>query len=399
MMASFYVKYNNLLDKTIKYLGSPKEELREKWIGSLCTFNGILHFIVSIGLYLDKQKYIIKSSGEKKVAVLAVMNNKYRGPMYMALAIHIISGTISHLGSALSIYFENTKYSTLSTNLAIVSSAAELFFHAPTALYLTPFVYGDKGVAPFVYGLVSCLLALSGASALKEALIDKKEGDDNNNNNNNKNNSNSTNNKNNNTAVVAEKKPKRNVVVKVGMVGDAQIGKTTLMVKYVEGQFEEDYIETLGVNFMEKSITLKSTEVTFSIWDLGGQREFATMLPLVCNDAVAILFMFDLSNKSTLSSVKEWYRQVRGLNKDAFAILVGTKYDLYLKLSEKDQKEVTKQAKRYAKAMKAPLIFSSASHSVNVNKIFKILLAKVFGLKCNIPKITKQGDPICMVCD
>ena len=184
-MASFYVKYNNLLDKTIKYLGSPKEELREKWIGSLCTFNGILHFIVSIGLYLDKQKYIIKSSGEKKVAVLAVMNNKYRGPMYMALAIHIISGTISHLGSALSIYFENTKYSTFSTNLAIVSSAAELFFHAPTALYLTPFVYGDKGVAPFVYGLVSCLLALSGASALKEALIDKKEGDDNNNNNNN----------------------------------------------------------------------------------------------------------------------------------------------------------------------------------------------------------------------
>ena len=147
---------------------------------------------------------------------------------------------------------------------------------------------------------------------------------------------------------------------------------------------------------MEKSITLKSTEVTFSIWDLGGQREFATMLPLVCNDAVAILFMFDLSNKSTLSSVKEWYRQVRGLNKDAFAILVGTKYDLYLKMSEKDQKEVTKQAKKYAKAMKAPLIFSSASHSVNVNKIFKILLAKVFGLKCNIPKITKQGDPICM---
>ena len=192
------------------------------------------------------------------------------------------------------------------------------------------------------------------------------------------------------------KKPKRNVVVKVGMVGDAQIGKTTLMVKYVEGQFEEDYIETLGVNFMEKSITLKSTEVTFSIWDLGGQREFATMLPLVCNDAVAILFMFDLSNKSTLSSVKEWYRQVRGLNKDAFAILVGTKYDLYLKMSEKDQKEVTKQAKKYAKAMKAPLIFSSASHSVNVNKIFKILLAKVFGLKCNIPKITKQGDPLCM---
>lgn len=39
------------------------------------------------------------------------------------------------------------------------------------------------------------------------------------------------------------------------------------------------------------------------------------MLPLVCNDAVAILFMFDLSRKSTLNSIKEWYRQARGFNK------------------------------------------------------------------------------------
>lgn len=46
-----------------------------------------------------------------------------------------------------------------------------------------------------------------------------------------------------------------------------------------------------------------------------GQREFVNMLPLVCNDAVAILFMFDLTRKSTLNSVKEWYRQARGFNK------------------------------------------------------------------------------------
>src|ERR1700733_11006283 len=62
-------------------------------------------------------------------------------------------------------------------------------------------------------------------------------------------------------------------------------------------------------------ISIRNTEITFSIWDLGGQREFVNMLPLVCNDAVAILFMFDLSRKSTLNSVKEWYRQARGFNK------------------------------------------------------------------------------------
>lgn len=65
------------------------------------------------------------------------------------------------------------------------------------------------------------------------------------------------------------------------MVGDSQIGKTSLMVKYVEGTFDEDYIQTLGkfhytlsmilgVNFMEKTISVRNTEITFSIWDLGG---------------------------------------------------------------------------------------------------------------------------------
>lgn len=54
------------------------------------------------------------------------------------------------------------------------------------------------------------------------------------------------------------------------MVGDSQIGKTSLMVKYVEGNFNEDYIQTLGVNFMEKTISLRKTDITFSIWDLGG---------------------------------------------------------------------------------------------------------------------------------
>ena len=105
------------------------------------------------------------------------------------------------------------------------------------------------------------------------------------------------------------------------------------MVKYVENKFDEDYIQTLGtnriyksidfhltnvsigVNFMEKTILLRNTEITFSIWDLGGQREFLSMLPLVCNEAVTIFFMFDLSRKSTLLSIKEWYRQARGLNR------------------------------------------------------------------------------------
>ena len=147
-----------------------------------------------------------------------------------------------------------------------------------------------------------------------------------------------------NGASAESQNPGRNhVVIKVGMVGDAQIGKTSLMVKYVEGSWDEDYIQTLGVNFMEKTISIRNTEITFSIWDLGGQREFVNMLPLVCNDAVAILFMFDLTRKSTLNSIKEWYRQGRGFNKTAIPVLVGTKYDHFVNLSREEQEEISNQ--------------------------------------------------------
>jgi GTP-binding protein of the ras superfamily involved in termination of M-phase len=125
-----------------------------------------------------------------------------------------------------------------------------------------------------------------------------------------------------------------------------------------------------GVNFMEKTISIRNTEITFSIWDLGGQREFVNMLPLVCNDAVAILFMFDLTRKSTLNSIKEWYRQGRGFNKTAIPFLVGTKYDHFVNFPREDQEEISLQAKRFAKAMKASLIFSSTSHSINVQKVW-----------------------------
>ncbi|KAI0821071.1 small monomeric GTPase [Irpex lacteus] len=200
---------------------------------------------------------------------------------------------------------------------------------------------------------------------------------------------------------------KNSVVIKVGMVGDSQIGKTSLMVKYVEGSFDEDYIQTLGVNFMEKTITVRRTTITFSIWDLGGQREFVNMLPLVCNDAVAILFMFDLSRKSTLNSVKEWYRQARGFNKTAIPFLIGTKFDTFATFPRDEQEEITKQtlkviaeqAKRFAKAMHASLIFCSTSASINVQKIFKIVLAKAFDLKCVIPEIEGVGEPVLIYVD
>ncbi|KAF9517635.1 hypothetical protein BS47DRAFT_1359429 [Hydnum rufescens UP504] len=204
------------------------------------------------------------------------------------------------------------------------------------------------------------------------------------------------------------------VVIKVGMVGDSQIGKTSLMVKYVEGSFDEDYIQTLGS--LAFSLTTRVPHVVHvsTSWrrpyQCGGRRSrsrsgtwvasgsLSTCFPLVCNDAVAILFMFDLSRKSTLNSVKEWYRQARGFNKTAIPFLVGTKFDTFSTFPRDEQEEITKQV--------AFLHLSESicwridrgdirqNASINVQKIFKIVLAKAFDLKCVIPEIDNVGEPV-----
>eukprot|EP01084_Bolivina_argentea_P133373 235369_1 len=183
---------------------------------------------------------------------------------------------------------------------------------------------------------------------------------------------------------------KNKVVVKVGMLGDSQIGKTELMAKYIEDKYDEDYIETLGVNFMEKTFELKNVNVTISIWDLGGQKEFAMSMPLVCSDAKVIIFAFDLTQKQSLFSVKRWYKEARKENKIFMPFLVGTRYHLFSELKDDDKKDVTKQARKFAKKMHAPLVYCSSEHSINVKKIFKIIIAKVFDLKSKIREVHNE---------
>lgn len=132
-----------------------------------------------------------------------------------------------------------------------------------------------------------------------------------------------------------------------------------------------------------------------SLWDLGGAQEFLTMLPMVCADAVAILFLFDLTNSASLSSVKAWYKEVRRLNRTALPMLVGTKFDMfYENMSAEEQASTVKQARKYSKAMKAPLIFCSSARSINIAKLFKLLFCRVFDVPITLAPITGDGEPL-----
>jgi hypothetical protein len=111
-------------------------------------------FSYFVSFFVQRSMRYPTNSGERKVGALAVMNEKYRGWLYAVLAAHLASGLVSHFGSSLSIGVEQ-RFPLFAKQLARLSSWAETFVHAPTALMLTPFVYGDKGVTQVRF--VRCL--------------------------------------------------------------------------------------------------------------------------------------------------------------------------------------------------------------------------------------------------
>jgi Gtp-binding protein of the ras superfamily involved in termination of M-phase len=178
------------------------------------------------------------------------------------------------------------------------------------------------------------------------------------------------------------------------MVGDAGVGKTSLMVRFVTGSFSEDYIETLGVSFLSKRVKLPQAEVTMSIWDLAGAREHQAMLPTACAEAVVVLYMFDLNDPRSLRSVRDWYKQVRLHNATARAVLVGCKFDSFFEQDKDYQADTTKRARRYAAVMSAPLIFCSSLHSINVKKLFRLVFNMAFDIPPSIRQLKEIGTPI-----
>eukprot|EP00497_Spongosphaera_streptacantha_P005697 TRINITY_DN744_c0_g2_i1.p1 TRINITY_DN744_c0_g2~~TRINITY_DN744_c0_g2_i1.p1 ORF type:complete len:143 (-),score=30.73 TRINITY_DN744_c0_g2_i1:51-479(-) len=118
------------------------------------------------------------------------------------------------------------------------------------------------------------------------------------------------------------------------------------------------------------------------------------LMGLVCTDAKVLLFVFDLTRKQSLSAVREWYKQARRVNKYAIPFLIGAKYDIFDKKDFGFKSDIGQQAKKFSRAMKAPLIYCSSSHSINIKKIFQLIVAKVFNLKPKVQEEKKETKPI-----
>ena len=93
-------------------------------------------------------------------------------------------------------------------------------------------------------------------------------------------------------------------------------------------------------------------------------------------------------------SIRDWYRQCRALNKTFIPFLVGTHFDVFSALERSEQEEVLSHSRKFARAMKSPLVFTSASHGINVLKLFKLVFEKAFSIEPDVEQKHELGEPI-----
>ena len=123
---------------------------------------------------------------------------------------------------------------------------------------------------------------------------------------------------------------------KIVIFGDAGCGKTTLTQRYLTNLFKSDTTMTIGVDFEVKSLEIDEKKVKLQIWDFGGEERFRFLLPTYVKGANGGLFMYDITNYSSLAHIDDWLTVIRKKIEALFPILVvGGKADLA------DQREVS----------------------------------------------------------
>ena len=116
--------------------------------------------------------------------------------------------------------------------------------------------------------------------------------------------------------------------VKIVMLGDGGVGKTSLVLRYTKNTFESTYKRSIGATFAVKRIEMEGNPMNLLIWDLAGQPSFDTVRTHYYKGAQAALLVFDLTRRETFEGLNQWYDRFAEFSPDAIIVLVGNKQDL-----------------------------------------------------------------------
>ncbi len=162
-------------------------------------------------------------------------------------------------------------------------------------------------------------------------------------------------------------------VLKVLVVGDGNVGKTSLVRRYCQGMFADSRIATIGVDFQTQVVKLPEGEVKLSIWDLAGQERFAVMRPGFYKGGRSAALIYDVTDPTTLADLAQWRKELAAVIPSVPLLVVGNKIDL-------PRAQPPDGAKAFAESIGARYLETSAATGEGVTQLFEALARLGWGL-------------------
>jgi small GTP-binding protein len=164
------------------------------------------------------------------------------------------------------------------------------------------------------------------------------------------------------------------------IVGDPNVGKTSITLRFATGMFRERYLPTIGVEFSVKDIELDGKRVKLQAWDTGSHDRFSYVRPLYYKGSYGVLVVYDLTSKLSFENLDKWFTEVY-TNCEAIipAIIIGNKADLNEErvVPDKDVQEYAKSKQKEYDLDEVQTYEVSAKSGQNINDIYYELTKKM----------------------
>ena len=158
-------------------------------------------------------------------------------------------------------------------------------------------------------------------------------------------------------------------------MGDSNVGKTSLMVRFTENYFDAHQTTTIGMDFQEKRLQLTTGEdVKLTIWDTAGQERFRALAANYYRGAQGVILVYDVNERRTFENLATWLKEVEqnvGRAQPAVIMVVGSKLDL-------GKREVdTEEGQTFARDNRTLFIETSSANDIGVRDAFEELVQKI----------------------
>jgi small GTP-binding protein len=168
---------------------------------------------------------------------------------------------------------------------------------------------------------------------------------------------------------MSKKENENREVIRITLLGNYEVGKTTLRNVFLDIDFSENILSTVGINKVDTKFNLDNgKEIKLIIWDTAGQERFHSIAISSVKNSQGIILVFDITNRKSFEDLNMWIDDINNATDKASIILFGNKCDL------QNRKISKEEAEKFAKKNNIPYIETSAKLKLNINEAFSIVV-------------------------